>query len=137
MIGGTATAQNVLLSSRRRRSARRGRRRRRSTSPTSPAPTASRPAWCLAGREPEHFAKITFIHKPDGSDWFEYVLTTNGNTVRLPNTGAVNNLPDEIYLRVVSDGESTITPQYSVDGEDWLPIGEPITELGDRTSESA
>ena len=31
---------------------------------------------------------------------------------------------------MVSDGESTLTPQYSVDGEDWSPIGEPITELG-------
>ena len=79
---------------------------------------------------PNSFAKIVFIHKPDGSEWFEYVLTTNNTTVRLPNSGAINNLPDEIYMRVVSDGESTLTPQYSVDGEDWNPIGEPITELG-------
>jgi PKD repeat protein/glucose/arabinose dehydrogenase/type 1 glutamine amidotransferase len=79
---------------------------------------------------PNHFAKIVFIHKPDGSEWFEYVLTTNNTTVRLPNSGAIANLPDEVYLRVVSDGESTLIPQYSVDGESWTQIGEPITELG-------
>ena len=79
---------------------------------------------------PNTFAKVVFIHKPDGSNWFEYVLTTNGNTVRLPNSGAINNLPDDVYLRVVSDGESTLTPQFSADGESWTNIGDPITELG-------
>jgi len=127
MIGGTATAQNVLL---------------------QPAPEGSwqattkldvstlRPSGDQAGfilwksENPNNFVKIVFIHKPDGVEWFEYVLTTNNSNARLPNTGAIANLPDEIYLRVVSDGDSTLTAQYSVDGEDWNAIGDPITELG-------
>ena len=130
MIAGTASAKNVLL-------------QQAPAAPETWAATTKVDISDLTGPDgqqtglvvwqsenPNNFVKIVFIHKPDGVEWFEYVLTTNGNNVRLPNTGALNNLPDEVYLRVVSDGASTLTPQYSVDGEDWRPIGDPITELG-------
>jgi PKD repeat protein/glucose/arabinose dehydrogenase/type 1 glutamine amidotransferase len=130
MIGGTASAKNVLL-------------QQVPDAPETWAATTKVDISDLTGPDgqqtglvvwqsenPNNFVKIVFIHKPDGVEWFEYVLTANNANVRLPNTGALNNLPDEVYMRVVSDGESTLTPQYSVDGEDWLPIGDPITELG-------
>ena len=81
---------------------------------------------------PNNFAKIVFINKGSGTRWFEYVLTTNGATVRLPNTGRDHNLPDDVYIRAISNGAGTHHARVSIDGEDWHPIGDPITELGDR-----
>jgi PKD repeat protein/glucose/arabinose dehydrogenase/type 1 glutamine amidotransferase len=85
-------------------------------------------AW--ESEDPNNFAKILFIHKPDGQEWFEYVLTTDDATQRLPNTGGLTNLPDDVYIRLVSNGEGTLTAEYSLDGEEWTQIGDPITELG-------
>jgi len=128
MIGGTATAQNVLL---------------------QPVPTDS--GWSATTRvdisdlsnsgeqtglvlweseNPNNFAKIVFINKGGGSRWFEYVLTDNGSTVRLPNSGALDQIPDDVYLRATSNGAGTITVEYSLDGEEYKPVGPAITELG-------
>ena len=73
--------------------------------------------------DPNNFVKIVFINKPSGERWFEYVLTTDDQNRRLPNTGAIPNLPADVYIQVVSDGEGTLQPEWSRDGEEWEPIG--------------
>lgn len=131
MIGGTASAKNLLLLKQPAPAGETWAATTKVDVSDLTGPDGQQTGLVLWKSEnPNTFAKIVFIHKPDGSDWFEYVLTTNGNTVRLPNSGAINNLPDDVYLRVVSDGERTLTPQFSADGESWTNIGEPITELG-------
>ena len=127
MIGGTASAQNVLLQD----------------APFSPwvAETKLNVADLDSGGEqaglmiwqsedPNNFAKVVFIHKPDGVEWVEYVLTTDGATRRLPNTGALGDIEGDVYLRAISNGTGTIVPQYSLDGQTWNPVGPVITELG-------
>ena len=71
-----------------------------------------------------------FINKGNGTRWFEYVLTENDATVRLPNTGPQTNIPDDVYIRAISNGAGTVTPEWSFDNQAWHPIGDPITGLG-------
>ena len=116
MIGGTATAQNVLL---------------------QPAPAGT--GWTATTKigiadlsnsgeqaglvlwqseNPNNFAKVLFINKGNGTRWFEYVLTTNNGTVRLPNAGPISNIRTTSTSarsatargRSRPSGRSTVTP---------------------------
>ena len=127
MIGGTASAQNVVLQD----------------APFSPwvaetkldvsqlnvgGEQAGLLIW--EGEDPNNFVKIVFIHKPDPAEWFEYVLTTDGTTRRLPNAGNLGEVQGDVYIRAISNGTGTIVAQYSRDGQTWNQIGPVITKLG-------
>jgi len=126
MIGGTASAQNLVLQD----------------APFSPwvAETKFDVTELTAGGEqaglvvwqsedPNNFVKVVFIHKPDGAEWFEYVLTTDGTTRRLPNTGGLGEVTGDVHLRAISNGTGTIVAEYSRDGAAWQQIGPVVTEL--------
>jgi PKD repeat protein/type 1 glutamine amidotransferase len=128
MIGGTATAQNVLLQ---QVPSGRGWTATTKVGIADLSNSGEQTGLVLWQSEnPNNFAKVVFINKGNGTRWFEYVLTTNNGTVRLPNTGPLTNIPDDVYLRAVSNGQGTVTAEWSFDNEEWHPIGDPITELG-------
>ena len=125
MIGGTATAQNVLLQPAPARAA--GPRRRRSASQTSRTP-ASRPGLVLWQSEnPNNFAKIVFINKGNGTRWFEYVLTDarrDGRGCRTP--GRCRNIAGRrLHPRDQQRRRDGSCPSGSIDGEPGTPIGSP------------
>lgn len=128
MIGGTATAQNLVL-----QNAPRGSWTATTKLDASQLTNGGEQAGLVVwqSESPNNFVKIVFIHKPDGVEWFEYVLTQNDGTVRLPNTGALQGVPNDVYIRASSDGQA-IRAWWSFSGrdDDWHQIGDPITGLG-------
>jgi PKD repeat protein/type 1 glutamine amidotransferase/glucose/arabinose dehydrogenase len=128
MIGGTATAQNVLLQDAPQGTGWTATTKIGIADLSNSGEQTGIVIW--QGEDPNNFAKIVFINKGSGTRWFEYVLTTDDGTVRLPNTGPATGIPDDVYIRAVSNGQGTITPEWSFDNQTWHPIGSPITELG-------
>ena len=128
MIAGTATAQNVLLQD----APEEGGWAATTKVDVSDLAESGEQTGLIVweGENPNNFVKVVFINKGGGTRWFEYVLTENNGTVRLPNTGSLDNIPDDVYMRVISNGEGTITAEWSFNEQDWNPIGTPITELG-------
>jgi Domain of Unknown Function (DUF1080)/PKD domain/Beta xylosidase C-terminal Concanavalin A-like domain len=128
MIGATNSAQNVLL----RDAPDSGSWLVQTKLDISELTTGGEQAGLVLWKseDPNNFAKVVFINKGNGQRWFEYVLTTDDVNRRLPNTGAIANIPNDVYIRALSNGAGTIQAEYSLDGAEWLPIGPPITELG-------
>jgi PKD repeat protein/glucose/arabinose dehydrogenase/type 1 glutamine amidotransferase len=120
MIGGTATARNMIL---------------QQTPAGGWSATTKLDISDLSGsgeqagivvwqsENPNNFVKIVFINKGGGTRWFEYVLTQNNNTIELPNSGAQTDIPDDVYVRAIGNGEGSVTAQYSLDGEEFKTIG--------------
>jgi hypothetical protein len=130
MIGGTASAQNLLLQDAPEDGGWTATTKIGIAELSNSGEQTGLVVW--QSENPNNFVKVVFINKGNGTRWFEYVLTQNGSTARLPNTGAINDIPDDVYVRAISNGQGTITPEYSLDGENWKPIGDPITELGTK-----
>jgi len=127
MIGGTATAKNVLLQPTPAggwtATARLG-----IADLSNSGEQAGLVVW--QGENPNNFVKIVFINKGGGTRWFEYVLTQGGNTIELPNSGALTDIPDDVYIRAVGSGDGSVTAQYSLDGEEFTTIGSTMTGFG-------
>ena len=81
---------------------------------------------------PNTFAKIVFINK-GATRRFEYVATREGETdIQAGPTFAT--APREAYVRVRANGAGLYIPEYSLDGETWDAIAQPIEDLGDPES---
>ena len=129
MFGDQATAQNVLLQDAPEEGGWAVTTKLNTASLTGGGEQAGLVVW--EDEDPNSFLKVVFIHKPDGVEWFEYVITDNDAAVSLPNSGPIANPPDDVYIRVISNGEGVLQPEYSLDGEEWTAIGDaPVTQLG-------
>ena len=75
---------------------------------------------------PNTFAKVLYINKGNGTRWFEYVLTTNNGTVRLPNTGPISNIAGRrLHPRDQQRRGDGHRPSGSIDGDDLAPDRQP------------
>ena len=117
MIGGTASAQNVLL-----QEAPSGSWQIQTKLDVSTLTLEGEQAgFVLWQREnPNTFAKITYISKGTFSQ-YEWVATrNNGQEI---SAGPQISTPDgDVWLRVSSDGEGTYIAEGSTNGEDWQQI---------------
>jgi PKD repeat protein/type 1 glutamine amidotransferase len=129
MIGGTATANNVLLKDAPETSWAASTKFDISDLDDS-GQQAGLIVW--GSENPNTFVKILFINKGNGTKWFEYVLTEDNQTIDLPNSQPPGGVPDgDVYLRARSNGRGTVIAEWSFDGEKWTQIGGAITGLGD------
>ena len=118
MIGGTATAQNVLL-----QDAPTGSWQATTKLDVSTlTPEGEQAGFILWQREnPNTFAKITYISKGTYAQ-YEWVATRNGDG-RRSRPGRRSRTPDgDVYLRVSANGSGTYIAEGSTDGEDWQQI---------------
>jgi len=126
MIGDTATAQNVLLQDAPEGDWTAATKLNRAEL-TNEGEQAGLLVW--EGEDPNNFVKIVFINKGSGTLWFEYVPTEDDAAVSFPNSGALPDVPDDVYIRArMVDG--TLFVEYSLDGGSWEQIGDPIEGLG-------
>ncbi len=82
------------------------------------------------GEDPKTFAKIVFIDKGDEGQRFEYVATREGEA-DIQAGPTLAGAPREAYVRVRANGAGLYIPEFSLDGETWEAIAEPIEDLGD------
>ena len=126
LIGGTASAQNVLL-----QDAPDGQwgvqTKLDVTTLTDEGEQAGIVLWNQE-TGPNTFAKIVYINK-GANRRFEYVATRS-DAQDIQAGPEFANTPDEVFLRVLSDGEGTYYAEGSFDGEEWLDIAAPIANLG-------
>jgi PKD repeat protein/type 1 glutamine amidotransferase/glucose/arabinose dehydrogenase len=129
MIGGTATAKNVLL-----QDAPDGpfmvTTRLNVRDLTQEGQQAGLVLW--NGESPNTFAKIVYINK-GATRRFEYVATrNNAQDIRIGTE--FSTAPREAYLRVRADGAGRYIAESSLDGESWERIAIPITNFGNPDS---
>ena len=79
--------------------------------------------------DPNTFAKIVFINKGADGRRFEYVATRD-DEADIQAGPTLAGTPREVYLRVRADGGGRYIPEYSLDGEEWELISQPIEDLG-------
>jgi glucose/arabinose dehydrogenase/type 1 glutamine amidotransferase len=125
MIGGTATAQNVLL-----QDAPDGSWQATTKLDVSTLTTAGDQAGFVLwnSENPNTFAKITYISKGT-TQQFEWVGTRN-NVSQISTGPSIPARPSDAYLRLSSNGSGTYIAEGSTDGETWQQIAGPITDIG-------
>ena len=125
MIGGTATAQNVLL-----QDAPDGSWQATTKLDVSTLTTAGDQAGFILwnSENPNTFAKITYISKGT-TQQFEWVGTRN-NVSQISTGPSIPARPSDAYLRLSSNGSGTYIAEGSTDGETWQQIAGPITDIG-------
>ena len=131
MIGGTATAQNVLLQPTPAGSWSVTTKLDVSTL-TNSGEQAGLILWNKEGQGQNTFAKIVYINK-GANRRFEYVATRD-SAQDIQAGPEFTTTPSEVYLRVSANGSGTYIAEGSFDGEEWLPISIPITNLGDAST---
>jgi len=90
--------------------------------------------WQSEGSGNNNFAKITYNARTNSGDyhWAERYQTVNSSSSNLGNNnlGLTAGQPDEVYIRVISDGHPqtpSFQPAYSTDGgQTWINILEPF-----------
>ncbi|HET6546995.1 MAG TPA: ThuA domain-containing protein [Solirubrobacter sp.] len=129
MIGDTATAKNVLL-----QDAPPGSWVIQTKLDVSTLTDSGQQAGFVLwnGEDPNTFAKITYISKGSFNQ-FEWVATRN-DASDIHAGPQSTQAHDVAYLRVSSNGSGTYVPEGSFDGENWVPISSPITDLGDPST---
>ena len=123
MIGGTATAQNVLL-----QDAPSGSWQIQTKLDVSTLTNEGEQAGFILwqGENPNTFAKITYISKGTFAQ-YEWVATRNG--AAQISAGPQISTPDgDVWLRVSTNGSGTYIAEGSTNGEDWQQIAGDITE---------
>ena len=114
MIGGTATAQNVLL-----QDAPSGSWQIQTKLDVSTLVNEGEQAGFILwqGENPNTFAKITYISKGTFAQ-YEWVATRNG--AAQISAGPQISTPDgDVWLRVSANGSGTYIAEGSTNGEDW------------------
>ena len=129
MIGGTATAQNLLL-----QNAPSGSWQATIKLDVSTLTNEGEQAgFILWSREnPNTFAKITYISKGSFQQW-EWVATRN-NVSQISTGAQIPARPSDAWLRLSANGAGTYIAEGSTDGETWQQIAGPITDVGDPTA---
>ena len=125
MIGGTATAQNVLL-----QDAPSGSWQIQTKLDVSTLVNEGEQAGFILwqGENPNTFAKITYISKGTFAQ-YEWVATRAGQSTISP--GPQISTPDgDVWLRVSSNGSGIYIAEGSTNGEDWQQIAGAIDNLG-------
>ena len=79
--------------------------------------------------DPNTFAKIVYINKGGDGRRFEYVATRE-DQADIQAGPTLAGAPREAYLRVRADGAGLYIPEFSLDGEEWEAISQPIEDLG-------
>ena len=126
MLGGTATAKNVLLKPAPAEGNWTATTKFDASALDAEGQQAGLMLW--SSENPNTFAKIVFIDKGT-FEQFEYYTTVNGSAGVL-QTQEVTNPPGDVYLRARSNGAGTIFAEWSYDGNEWNQIGAPITDQG-------
>jgi PKD repeat protein/glucose/arabinose dehydrogenase/type 1 glutamine amidotransferase len=126
MLGGTATAKNVLL----KELPEEGNWTATTKFDASELDAEGQQAGLIVweSENPNQFAKVVFIDKGT-FEQFEYYTTVN-NSPGVLQTQPVTNPPGDVYLRARSNGEGTIFAEWSYDGNEWNQLGAPIRDLG-------
>ena len=126
MLGGTATAKNVLLKPAPAEGNWTATTKFDASALDAEGQQAGLMLW--SSENPNTFAKIVFIDKGT-FEQFEYYTTVNGSAGVL-QTQEVTNPPGDVYLRARSNGAGTIFAEWSYDGNEWNQLGAPITDQG-------
>ena len=130
--GGTSTAQNVLL-----RDAPEGPWTMTTRIDVTDLVESNHQAGLVAWREeaPNNLAKVVFNRRTsDGEWWVERLNAVDGSSGGQGNgnTGNQPAGPEEIYIRIASDGTSpnpTLRGYWSLDAQSWNAIQDPF-QLG-------
>jgi glucose/arabinose dehydrogenase/type 1 glutamine amidotransferase len=126
MIGGTASAKNVLLKDAPDEQWQ-ANTRIAVGELTNEGQQAGFVLW--SSENPNTFAKIVYINKGSFRR-FEYVATRDGQA-DIQAGPTIEGTPREVFLRVRTNGGGTYIAEGSRDGETWERIAAPIADLGD------
>ncbi|WP_380163484.1 PKD domain-containing protein [Jannaschia sp. R86511] len=96
----------------------------------------------VAGAGGSGFAKLAFVNKGNGNEWIEFLKSTSPSNDNFDFSGnwhtggggfggpfLPRDFPTEFTLRLVSDG-TLLRGYYSLDGEEFVQVGDPRTLEG-------